>query len=73
MFYKIYTVPLAWTLVLFTPLVSGSQNFFSDMYAPWYMALSLTPPAPDFSAGALLITVAVSLMSSVLALMVAKK
>lgn len=64
---------LAWTVVIFTPLALSSQTFFSRIYAPWYLAFSISPPMPQFSPGALVVTIAVSLFSSVIALIMFKK
>jgi hypothetical protein len=66
-------IALAWTTVIFTPLVTPARSFFDDIYAPWYLALTLTPPAPVFSVGALLATIAVSLASSGLAVLYVQK
>jgi hypothetical protein len=63
---------LACTLVIFTPLVLSSQTFFSRIYAPWYLSFSISPPMPQFSLGALVVTIAVSLFSSVIALILYK-
>jgi hypothetical protein len=60
-------IALAWTVAVFTPLVTPAQTFFEEMYAPWYLALMITPPAPQFSLGALVTAIVVALVSSGLA------
>ena len=57
-------ITLAWTVAIFTPLRTPAHSFFDDIYAPWYLALMTTPPTPEFSIGALALTVALSLVSS---------
>ena len=66
-------IALAWTVALFTPLVTPAQSFFDDLYAPWYLALMITPPAPQFSFGAFIIAIVVSLASGGFAVAVAKR
>lgn len=65
-------IALAWTVALFTPLVAPAHSFFDDLYSPWYLAWTMSPPTPAFSFGALLVTIAVALASSALAVLVAR-
>lgn len=65
-------IALVWAMVIFTPLLTQSQSFFSEFYSPWYLGLLISPPTPQFSLGALAITIAVSLTSSVVAIIVAR-
>jgi hypothetical protein len=55
-------IALAWTVAMFAPLVTPAQTFFA-----WYLALMITPPAPQFSLGALVAASVVGLASSGLA------
>lgn len=66
-------IALAWTVGLFAPLVIPAQTFFDGIYVPWYLAFLLSPPAPEFSVGALAIAVAVSLSGSAAALFSVKR
>lgn len=65
-------IALAWTVAVFTPLVTPAQSFFDALYSPWYVAWTMSPPTPEFSFGALMVTVAVSLGSSWLAVLGAR-
>jgi len=60
-------ITLAWTVPIFTPLVIPSQSFFGGTMAPWYVALLITPPDPEFSLGGVAITIAFSLFGSLMA------
>ena len=64
---------LGWTVGMFTPLVTPAHTFFGEMYSPWYVALTMTPPSPEWHIGGLLITVVLSLMSSGLAIFIARR
>jgi hypothetical protein len=66
-------ITLAWTLAIFTPLLTPAHSFFDDIYAPWYLALMATPPTPQVSAGALALTVVLCLASSGVAAGFAKR
>lgn len=66
-------ITLAWTVAIFMPLVSTPQSFFRTIYSPWYLSFAISPPSPQFSAGALAITIGASLFSSIMALIVFKK
>lgn len=61
-------IALAWTVGLFAPLVIPAQTFFDGIYVPWYLAFLLSPPTPEFSLGALVIAIVVSLTGSSAAL-----
>ena len=66
-------ITLAWTVAIFTPLLTPAHSFFDDIYAPWYLALMTTPPTPQVSGGALVLTVALSLVSSAVAVGLARR
>lgn len=66
-------IALAWTVGLFAPLVSPTRTFFHGIYVPWYLAFLLSPPAPQFSVGALAIAIVVSLTGSAAALFSGKR
>lgn len=61
-------ITLGWTVGLFAPLVMRSQSFFNGAYAPWYLALLLSPTALDFNVVALCIAAVTSLMGIAAAL-----
>lgn len=63
-------ITLAWTLMIFTPLVIPMHNFFPEFYAPWYVTFIASPPTPQFSLIALVITTVVSLVGSWVAVIV---
>lgn len=70
---KAVSMTLAWIVAIFMPLVSTSQTFFGGTFEPWYAALMLTPPTPEFSLGGLVITIAVSLLGSAMATIAAAR
>lgn len=66
-------ITLAWTVGLFTPLVIHSQTFFDSVYTPWYLAFLLSPPAPEFSFGAVCLAAVTSFTASAAALYFCKR
>jgi hypothetical protein len=66
-------ITLAWALMIFTPLIIPMQSFFPEFYSPWYLTFLASPPTPQFSLGALVITATVSLITSWFAVIVRRK
>lgn len=66
-------IVFAWTMVIFMPLVTPARSIFSDIYSPWYLALLLSPPQPEFRLAPLIMTVVISLASIAVAVIVNRK
>jgi hypothetical protein len=66
-------ITIAWTAAIFTPLRMPAHSFFDDSYAPWYLALMTAPSMPEFSIGAMALTLALSMVSTGIALALARR
>jgi len=66
-------IVFAWTMVIFTPLVTPARNMFPDIYSPWYAALLMSPPAPEFRLAPLIMTIMITLAIMSVAVVVNRK
>lgn len=66
-------IVFAWTMVIFMPLLTPARSIFSDTYSPWYLALLMSPPTPEFRLAPLVMTVVISLASIWVAVIVNRR
>ncbi|MCC2962158.1 hypothetical protein LK540_17150 [Massilia sp. IC2-278] len=66
-------IVFVWTMAIFTPLVTPARSMFPDIYSPWYLALLMSPPAPEFRLAPLVMTVMIALASISVAVIVNRK
>jgi len=66
-------IVFAWTLAIFMPLLTPARSIFADIYSPWYLALLMSPPAPEFRFAPLIMTVVIALVSIWVAIVVNRK
>ncbi len=66
-------IVFAWTMAIFMPLVTPARNMFPDIYSPWYAALLMSPPAPEFRLAPLIMTIIITLASISVAVVVNRK
>lgn len=66
-------IVFAWTMVIFMPLLTPARSIFSDIYSPWYLALMMAPPAPEFRLAPLIMTVVIASVSIWVAVIVHRK
>jgi len=56
-------IVFAWTMAIFMPLLTPARSIFSDIYSPWYLALLMTPPAPEFRIAPLVMSIVIASVS----------
>jgi len=66
-------IVFASTMAIFMPLVTPARSMFPDIHSPWYVAMLMSPPAPEFRLAPLIMTVTISLASIAVAVVVNRK